>query len=146
MSKSLEAVFDVVPTPAPIKNPVEIVNPVNDDNDYGYARDNLVEFIEKGKGALDDAIRIMQMSEHPRAVEVVSGLLKNMADINKQLLELKKANKEIKEPSRGAGTPGQPAQIAQQTNNSIFVGNSADLAKLLSGIDGQGMVIDNGQS
>ena len=91
-----------------------------------------MSFIEKGKAALDDAIRIMQMSEHPRAVEVVSGLLKNISDVNKQLLDLKKIQKDIKAPVKTADPQPVP-QIASQTNNSIFVGTSADLAKLLNG-------------
>lgn len=135
MTKSLEDAFDVGPTPLPS---TDVQNPVNDDNAYDYARDNLVSFIEKGKIALEEAIRIMQQSEHPRAVEVVSGLLKNMADVNKQLLELKKANKELNQPSK---TAEQPA-IGHQTNNSIFVGTSADLAKLIGGAPPKEIVID----
>ena len=135
MTKSLEDAFDVGPTPLPS---TDVQNPVNDDNAYDYARDNLVSFIEKGKIALEDAIRIMQQSEHPRAVEVVSGLLKNMADVNKQLLELKKANRELNQPSK---TAEQPA-IGHQTNNSIFVGTSADLAKLIGGAPPKEIVID----
>lgn len=131
---ALEDVFDVEPTNPPQNQPVILKNPVDDNNDYEYARDNLVQFIEKGKSALDDAIRIMQMSEHPRAVEVVSGLLKNMADVNKQLLELKKAEKELQAPSKKDSAP--TPQVTQQTNNAIFVGNSMDLAKLLSGNSG----------
>ena len=136
MSKSLEDVFEVGPTPFPS---TAVTNPVNDENAYDYARDNLVSFIEKGKIALEDAIRIMQQSEHPRAVEVVSGLLKNMADVNKQLLELKKVNREINEPKKNGS---EPQQIANQTNNSIFVGTSADLAKLIGGAPPKEIVID----
>lgn len=142
-TKGLEEVFDVAPVE--IKEIAPVANPVTEENDYEYARDNLVSFIEKGKTALDDAIRIMQMSEHPRAVEVVSGLLKNMADVNKQLLDLKKLNKDIKEPTKKAGDISQPTQIANQTNNSIFVGTSADLAKLLAPQD-EGVIIEHGQS
>lgn len=138
MTKSLEDAFDVDPTPNVPST--EIQNPVNDDNAYEYARGNLVDFIEKGKVALEDAIRIMQQSEHPRAVEVVSGLLKNMADVNKQLLELKKANKEMTQPSK-TDTPA----IGHQTNNSIFVGTSADLAKLIGGAPPKEIVIDVNQ-
>lgn len=137
MTKSLEDAFDVGPTPLPS---TDVTNPVNDENAYEYARDNLVSFIEKGKIALEDAIRIMQQSEHPRAVEVVSGLLKNMADVNKQLLELKKANKEINEPSKTA--KGDQPAIGHQTNNSIFVGTSAELAKLIGGAPPKEIVID----
>ena len=130
---SLEDVFDVAPISDPIINPpVPVQNPITDNNDYEYARDNLVQFIEKGKSALDDAIRIMQMSEHPRAVEVVSGLLKNMEDVNKQLLELKKTEREMNGKSKDTSAGGAPSST-QNIQNAVFVGNSMDLAKLLSG-------------
>lgn len=133
---ALEDVFDVEPVKLPQNNvTVPTSNSTEDNTDYEYARENLVQFIEKGKTTLDDAIRIMQMSEHPRAVEVVSGLLKNMADINKQLLDIKKAHKDLKEPSK-SGPTTQPT--TQNIQNAVFVGTLADLGKVIEGkvIDG----------
>ena len=73
-------------------------------------------------------------------------VLKNISDVNKQLLDLKKMNKEIKEPSKKAGEISQPTQIANQTNNSIFVGTSADLAKLLAPAQDDTVIIEHGKS
>ena len=51
-------------------------------NDYEYSRQTYYELIEKGKDALDLAIEIAQQSEHPRAIEVLSGMIKNVGDVN----------------------------------------------------------------
>ena len=135
MTPELQKTLDIAPV-EPAHYPV-VAGPTEDQDDYEYARSNLVDFIEKGKIAVDEALRIMQMTEHPRSVEVLSGLIKNMADINKQLLDLKKANKELKEPAKGTGPSAQPT--TQNIQNAVFVGTLADLGKTLEGnvIDGK---------
>ena len=64
---------------------------MNDDkinNDYDYSRDTLYELIEKGKDALENMIEVARESEHPRAYEVLSGLIKNVADVNDKLQDI----------------------------------------------------------
>ena len=51
-------------------------------NDYEYSRDTYYELLEKGKQSLELMIEVARESEHPRAFEVLSGMMKNMADIN----------------------------------------------------------------
>ena len=64
---------------------------------------------------------IAKQSEQPRAFEVVSGLIKTIADANKDLLELKNKQKTLK---------GEKA-AAKVTNNALFVGSTAELQKML---------------
>ena len=71
---------------------------MNDDkinNDYDYSRDTLYELIEKGKDALENMIEVARESEHPRAYEVLSGLIKNVADVNDKLQDLNKKQKQL---------------------------------------------------
>ena len=89
-------------------------------NDYEYSRQTYYELIEKGKDALDLAIEIAQQSEHPRAIEVLSGMIKNVGDVNDKLMDLNKKNKDINKED-----------IKQVTNNNVFLGSTADLQKLL---------------
>lgn len=56
------------------------------DSDYNYARENLYEIIENGSNALNDLVEIAKASEHPRAFEVVSTLMKTLTEANKDLL------------------------------------------------------------
>mgnify|MGYP001069330778 FL=1 len=64
-------------------------------NDYDYSRDTLYELIEKGKDALENMIEVARESEHPRAYEVLSGLIKNVADVNDKLQDLNKKQKQL---------------------------------------------------
>ena len=76
---------------------------MNDDkinNDYDYSRDTLYELIEKGKDALENMIEVARESEHPRAYEVLSGLIKNVADVNDKLQDLNKKQKQLNDEER----------------------------------------------
>ena len=53
----------------------------NVDNDYKYSRDTYYELVEKGKQSLELMIEVARESEHPRAFEVLSGMIKNISDV-----------------------------------------------------------------
>ena len=93
-------------------------------NDYEYSREVLYDLIEKGRNALEDMIMVARESEHPRAFEVLSGLIKNTADVNDKLLDLNKKHKDI-------NTKEKPVQVAGQTTNNLFVGSTTDLQRML---------------
>lgn len=57
-------------------------------NDLDYARRNLYDIIETGSAALQEFTQIAQQSQHPRAFEVLTGMLKTMAEINQQLIDI----------------------------------------------------------
>ncbi len=99
----------------------------NVDNDYEYSREVLFDLIEKGRGALEDMIEVARESEHPRAFEVLSGLMKNTADINDKLFDLNKKHKDINtDPLK---------QIENgTTNNNVYVGSTADLQRMLQDV------------
>jgi len=110
---------------APIEIPTEIVE-VKDvvADDAEYARQNLRSLIEKGNDAANHIVEIAKQSEHPRAFEVAAGMLKNLADMNKDLLEIQKRKQDL-----------QP-KITQQNINvdkAVFVGSTAELLKQLKG-------------
>tara|TARA_B100001250_G_C19520034_1_gene665595 strand:- start:334 stop:663 length:330 start_codon:yes stop_codon:yes gene_type:complete len=90
-------------------------------NDYEYSRDTYYEILEKGKESMELMIEVARESEHPRAFEVLSNMMKNMADINDKLMDLNKKNRDINQED--------VKQIT--TNNNVFLGSTADLQKLL---------------
>lgn len=96
--------------------------------DYTYARDNLYDVIEKGTYALDSLLELAKASEHPRAFEVVSQLTKTLVDANKDLLDIQKKVKTLREEEN----KDAPAGV---TNNTLYVGSTADLQKLIKGED-----------
>jgi hypothetical protein len=99
----------------------------NVQNDYEYSRATYYELIEKGRESLDMMIEVARESEHPRAYEVLSGLIKNISEVNDKLMDLNKKNKEIQKD--------EVKQIANTTNNNLFLSSTADLQKLLNGKD-----------
>ena len=56
--------------------------------DYEYARGSMISVIEKGNEALSDMLSVAQQSQQPRAYEVVGNLIKQLADVNQQLMDL----------------------------------------------------------
>jgi len=92
-------------------------------NDYEYSRETLFDLINKGRDALEEMIAVARESEHPRAFEVLSGLIKNVADVNDKLMDLNKKHKDMNKKE-------EQKQIGNTTNN-LFVGSTADLQKVL---------------
>ena len=92
-------------------------------SDYEYSRETYYDLLEKGRGSLEDMIEVARASEHPRAYEVLSGMIKNLSDVNDKLMDLNKKNKDINQE--------QVKQIAGNTTNNVFLGSTADLQRLL---------------
>ena len=91
--------------------------------DYEYTRGNLYSLIEKGQEAINGILELAQESEMPRAYEVAGQLIKNVADATDKLLDLQKKIKDVNEEKDVKG----PSTV----NNALFVGSTADLAKML---------------
>ena len=93
------------------------------EKDYEYTRGNLYSIIEKGQEAINGILELAQDSEMPRAYEVAGQLIKSVSDATDKLMDLQKKVKDVNEdtPQKGPNT----------VNNALFVGSTAELAKLL---------------
>jgi len=91
--------------------------------DYEYSRAQLYSLVEKGQEAVDGILEVAQESESARAYEVAGQLIKSTADIADKLMDLQKKVKDIEEVDT--------KQTTQVTNNSLFVGSTAELQKML---------------
>ena len=131
---SLDKVFDVTPVEVETDKPVVLQQGDPEDVDLDYARGNYYEIIEKSKAALNTAIKVAAETENPRAIEVLSGLMKNMADINRQLVQMSKDREDTKAVKAQRKAPQGQQQVPQINSQQtvVFTGTSADLAKLLS--------------
>ena len=131
--KQLDNAFNITPTevevdPIEVKEPVGIQKPPTKDDitrDYEYTRGNLYSIIEKGQEAIDGILEIAQESEMPRAYEVAGQLIKSVSDATDKLIDLQKKLKDVNEEKVAKG----PSTV----NNALFVGSTADLAKLIKG-------------
>ena len=97
------------------------------DHDYYTTRSNLHTLLEQGQDALLHALEVAKQSEHPRAFEVVGNLMKNLSDINHQLLDLHKKKQAIDNP-KGS----ESSETKNVTNNAIFVGSTSELSKMIA--------------
>ena len=90
--------------------------------DYEFTIGNLYSLIEKGQEALDRIMEVAEDGQQPRAFEVVSQLIKNVADTTDKLIDLQLKMKDLnQEQAKGPST----------VNNALFVGSTAELQKLL---------------
>lgn len=135
-----EILADKFDLPTPIEGDIisrtgEVIVPQdsvdkNVEYDYERTRNNLHSLLTQGQDALIHAIEIAKQSEHPRAFEVVGGLMKQLADINNQLLDLSEKKQKISDHAK----PDTAAQQSVTNNNAFFVGSTSDLNKLIKGM------------
>lgn len=103
-------------------NPGGTFDSTNFQKDYQFVQTNLKDLINNGNLALESALKVATESDSPRAFEVVAILLKTMADLNNNVLDVHKKAKD---------TTGSKVEV-KQTNNSVFVGSTKDLQNLLN--------------
>ena len=130
---NLDDTFNITPTEVEVdqtevKEPVGIQKPdrlTKDDieKDYEYTRGNLYSIIEKGQEAINGILELAQDSEMPRAYEVAGQLIKSVSDATDKLMDLQKKLKDVEEETQQKGP--------NTVNNALFVGSTAELAKLL---------------
>jgi len=121
LNEKLSEALEIEPIPITTEI-VEVKDTVEDDAEF--ARQNLRDLIEKGNDAADHIISAAKQSDHPRAFEVVAGMLKNLADMNKDLLEVQKRKQDL-QPKTTNNT--QNLNI----DKAVFVGSTAELLKQL---------------
>ena len=117
---NLSEVLDV--EPITIENEVVVVQNVIDD-DAEYARINIRALITKGNLAMDNLLHVAKESEHPRAYEVAANMLKNLADMNKDLMEIQKRKKDL--------LPHETKSNSMNIDKAVFVGSTTELVKFL---------------
>ena len=126
--KQLDKAFNITPEvvkkepkPVGIQKPDRLTK--NDvEKDYDYTRGNLYSIIEKGQEAIDGILELAQETEQPRAYEVAGQLIKSVSDATDKLIDLQKKLKDVEE---------EKTKTTNVTNNALFVGSTADLAKLI---------------
>ena len=125
--KNMNEVFDLSPveveTTIVKKTEENITVSAQIETDYEYVRANLYTLIDKGQEAASGILELAQNTDHPRAYEVAATTIKNVADVAEKLIDLQKKMKDLKEEPKSSS----PTTV----NNTMFVGSTADLAKML---------------
>ena len=126
LNQNLSEIFDVEPIQ---EQTVETLPVVIDDNvnqidaDAEFARDNMRTLITNGNKALTDLASVANQSESPRAYEVLATMMKNLAEMNKDLLALQKAKKEL--------APQSESSKGVNIDKAVFVGSTTELLKMI---------------
>jgi hypothetical protein len=117
-NEKLSELLNVEPIPVfteivPISDPVQ--------NDAEFARENIRGLIAKGNDAIDGLLHVAKESEHPRAYEVAANMLKHLADMNKDLLEVQKRKRDLE--------PKQSNDV--NIDKAVFIGSTEELIKMI---------------
>lgn len=94
-------------------------------DDYELARSTYKDLINTGMRSLDVLAELARESEHPRAFEVLSRAIKDVADTTDKLMELQKNKKALNKEEV------EEEKKRLVTNNNLFVGSTADLQKMI---------------
>ncbi len=124
MFEGIEEALDVDTSIVKNEKP-EVVAPIKDHlkQDYEYTRGQLYNLVEKGQEAVNGILDVAQQSDQPRAYEVAGQLIKHVGDVADKLADLHKKVNDIENPKQTRNT--------EVTNNTMFVGSTAELAKFL---------------
>jgi hypothetical protein len=121
--KNMSSILDIPHTSTeivPVKESLPVI-PRNAEDDFSYSRATYYNLIEKGNEALDGILRVASESQHPRAYEVASNMLKNLGDVTDKLMILQRQKKDLD------GSQDKPTQVT--VDKAVFVGSTADLLK-----------------
>jgi hypothetical protein len=118
MRSSLEKNLPVKPE-AP-----EVIEEKDIKDDYEFSRDTYRDLIRTGTHSLDSLAELARESEHPRAFEVLSKSIKDIADTTEKLMALQKAKKDLTKDDK-------QEEARRVTNNNVFVGSTTDLQRML---------------
>lgn len=122
MSKDLDKFLNIQPG-SNLPAVIEKRTTTQVESDFDFARENMMDVINKGQEALFDLIDVARQSQHPRAYEVLATMMNTMVGASKDLLDLQAKKKKILEDD--------PTATAQQVTNNLFVGSTAELQKYL---------------
>ena len=96
LEENMEDILDIDVSKEPEKKK-QLSNDVAEDRekDYEYTRAELYRLIDQGQEAVQGALEVAQESGHPRAYEVATNAMKQVADMTDKLMDLQKKVKDL---------------------------------------------------
>lgn len=119
---ALEKNLDIIEKPKTQVDKGEIIR--DTESDIEYSRSKMKELIGQSSEAINQMMALASESEHPRAFEVLSNMIKDASQMSQDLVKLQKIRKEITQNKESVNQ-------GNTTNNSIFVGSTTELQKFL---------------
>ena len=143
MSKSEELAAKLaknIPQEVIVKNATAVATiapqPSGDlEDDYEYSRERYKALVDKGTEAIDHMMELALQSDHPRAYEVLGGMLKSVSDMTDKLVALHGTVEKVKAAKTAATQGGSPnassSATPSVTNNNVFVGSTTELQRFI---------------
>jgi hypothetical protein len=122
---ALEKNLNIVEKPKTEVDKGQIIN--DTEKDVEYSREKMKELIDQSSEAINHMMALASESEHPRAFEVLSNMIKDASQMSQDLVKLQKVRKDI--------TQEKESKSGDTTNNAIFVGSTTELQKFLKNND-----------
>ena len=105
---------------------LETLHEKQQEEDLQYARSILKQAEAYNAEAIEGILHIARNSDQPRAYEVAGGLIKNLQDTAKDMLEVQEKHKRIVDD-------GTKSKGNIKTQNNMFVGSTKELLQALKG-------------
>lgn len=118
---------EVLPTSVIVDDSIEDSTAESIKTDHNFARSNMYSLVQQGSEALQYAIELAKSTESPRAFEVVATMMKSLADMNGQLIDLHDKTNKVLKPSIAKQEPQKTVN-----NTVVFNGTTAEINKLLN--------------
>lgn len=93
------------------------------ENDFNITRRNLKDLIDRGSETIDGILKIASEGDQPRAYEVAATLIKTVAEVNTDLMDLHKKMVDMDKTE---------VNVNNTTNNAIYVGSTLELQDLIN--------------
>ncbi len=96
-------------------------------DDGEFASENIRQMIMKGNDLIDNLILLAKSSQDADAYDVASKLIKNLSELNKDLLEVNKRKKELKLKDNDSDSDD-----VDDSKKVAFKGSTSDLIRLIN--------------
>lgn len=102
--------------------------------DYELSRNTYRDLISQSNDALEAMVELAQESEHPRAFEVLSNMVRTIADVTDKLMDLQKSKQEVVAAEHGKVKQNTPSDSEGGTTNNtiVFAGTTEELQRRLA--------------
>lgn len=109
----------------PLVNNSLVVQHVQGETEYETAKGNVENILKVGTNAMNDLLDLAKLSQDPRSYRVLTELLTAMTAANKDLMEIKLKEVEIRKKDVDADSP-------KTVNNNLFVGSTSEILEILN--------------
>lgn len=123
--KHLNDAFGIEPEPPKSSDNAVVTidhNMSDAEADYQLARETFRNLVKKGSDAVSSIGDLASIAESPAAYGVMATLIKSVSDTTKDLYDLHKKSKDLK-------NDGKPTLETINVERAVFVGTTADLLK-----------------